>query len=320
MTRCNRGRFELVLVRSGTYCFSKVAGIGLKSLLKSTLMQLTLKAQSDGTVHAWKSFEVERGAPGNSLLILCDHATSRLPPEYGTLGLNPGETARHIAYDIGAREVALGAGRRLQATVISSCFSRLLIDPNRGEDDPTLIMQLSDGTIIPGNVGIGEAEQAKRIDTYYAPYHAAIGAELDAMITAGLVPVIASIHSFTEAWRGIPRKWHAAVLWDNDPRLALPLLRELRSRTGAEIGDNEPYTGHLRNDSMYRHATLRGLPNSLIEIRQDLIRDSDGQAKWAAIIADCLAGILADPQVAPALSRIEYLGSKTDIIRSDNAI
>jgi predicted N-formylglutamate amidohydrolase len=178
----------------------------------------------------WTSFEIVRGAAETQILILCDHATNLLPPEYGTLGLDDIQLNRHIAFDIGALAVARELGRKLKATAISSRFSRLLIDPNRGEDDPTLIMQLSDGAIVPGNAVLSCAEREKRIGAFYSPYHGAIAAEIDAMAARGLVPCAVSIHSFTEAWHGVPRKWHAAILRDKDPRLAVPLLRELRAR------------------------------------------------------------------------------------------
>jgi predicted N-formylglutamate amidohydrolase len=262
---------------------------------------------------AWKSFEIARGTARSSVIIICDHATNLLPPEYGALGLDGIQLNRHIGYDIGALAVALELGKRLGATVVSSRFSRLLIDPNRGEDDPTLIMQISDGAIVPGNARLGAAGRAQRIAAYYKPYHAAIAAELDAMLARGLIPSLVSIHSFTEAWRGVPRKWNAAVLWDKDPRLAVPFLRELRARTGLIVGDNEPYSGHLRNDSIYRHATLRGLPNVLVEIRQDQIREAKGQQEWGGHIADCLNAIFADQATAGPLARIDYCGSKTDI-------
>ena len=253
-----------------------------------------------------------RGTPGSRLLIACDHATNLVPPEYGTLGLGSIQLNRHIGYDIGALAVARELGQRLGATVISSRYSRLLIDPNRGEDDPTLIMQLSDGAIVPGNAVLSEAERKKRIAAFHRPYHQAIEAEIDAMLARGPVPALISIHSFTEAWRGVPRKWHGAVLWAKDPRLPVPLLNELRTRTGFEIGDNEPYSGHLRNDSKYRHATLRGLPNALVEIRQDGIREAKGQREWAELLADCLTAIFADPALAAPLGRVEHFGSKTD--------
>jgi predicted N-formylglutamate amidohydrolase len=266
-----------------------------------------------GWAEGWTSYEAVRGAAGTQILILCDHATNLLPPEYGTLGLDDIQLNRHIAYDIGALAVARELGRKLKATVISSRFSRLLIDPNRGEDDPTLIMRISDGAIVPGNAVLSSAERKKRIRAFYSPYHSAIATEIDAMIARGLVPCAVSIHSFTEAWRGVPRKWHGAILQDNDPRLAVPLLRELRTRTGLEIGDNEPYTGRLRNDTIYQHATLRGLPNVLLEIRQDLIREAEGQHEWAELLAQCLTAIFADHANSGPLSRVDYCGSKTDI-------
>ncbi len=283
-------------------------------LINEASMQLKPTAQPEPHPEPCTSFEIVRAAPGGAkFLILCDHATNRLPPEYGTLGLDKGQLNRHIAYDIGALGVALEIGRRLQATVISTGFSRLLIDPNRGEDDPTLIMQISDGALVPGNMRIDEAERQKRISRFFAPYHAAITDEIEVMLDRDEIPMIASIHSFTENWRGVPRKWHAAVLWDKDPRLAVPLLRELRERTGFEIGDNEPYQGHLRNDSIFRHATVRGLPNVLVEIRQDLIRDTKGQRQWAELLADCFTSILAGDASSKRLSRIDYFGSHSDI-------
>ena len=264
---------------------------------------------------SWESYDIQRGAADTNILITCDHATNLLPPGYGMLGLDEIQLNRHIGYDIGALAVARELGRQLGATVISTRFSRLLIDPNRGEDDPTLIMQLSDGAIVPGNARLDAAERARRIAAFHAPYHRAIEAELDAMLARGLVPVFVSIHSFTDTWRGVPRKWHAGILWDQDPRLAVPMLRELRTRTGLLIGDNEPYVGHLRNDSVYRHATLSGLPNALVELRQDRIREAKGQSEWAGIIAGCLDAILGDPASAGPLARVEFCGSKSGVVR-----
>ncbi len=265
-------------------------------------------------VQAWKSFDIQQGAADSPILITCDHATNLLPPEYGLLGLDDIQLNRHIGYDIGALEVARELGRLLGATAIWSRFTRLLIDPNRGEDDPTLIMQLSDGAIVPGNARLGADERAHRIAAYHAPYHQAIEAELDAMLARGLTPALVPVHSYTDTWRGVPRKWHAAILWDRDPRLAVPMLRELRTRTGLDIGDNEPYSGRIENDTVYRHATLRGLPNALAEIRQDQIRETKGQRAWAGILAECLTAIFGDPACAGPLSRAEFYSSKGGIM------
>ncbi|MGO9544327.1 MAG: N-formylglutamate amidohydrolase [Rhodomicrobium sp.] len=276
-------------------------------------MQLKYDAPAQAGNGPWRSFEIARGEAQSRVLVICDHATNLVPPEYGALGLDGIQLNRHIGFDIGALAVARELGRRLDATVISSRYSRLLIDPNRGEDDPTLIMQLSDGAIVPGNAVLSEAERTHRIAAFHRPYHEAIAAELDAMLGRGLVPAIVSIHSFTDTWRGVPRKWQAAVLWDKDARLSVPLLHELRTRTAFEIGDNEPYSGHLRDDSIYRHATIRGLPNALVEVRQDQIREAAGQHEWAGLLADCLTAIFDDTAAAGPLSRLEYCGSKCGI-------
>jgi predicted N-formylglutamate amidohydrolase len=242
------------------------------------------------------------------LLILCDHAQNRIPETYGALGLKHEDLHRHIAFDLGAEGVAVMLARMLGAPAVLSRFSRLLIDPNRGLDDPTLIMQVADGLVVPGNVGLGEAEIEARLDHFYRPYHAAIDQAVEAGIAAGKPPAIISVHSFTQAWKGVPRPWSAAVLWDKDPRLPLPLLQGLRTIPDAVIGDNVPYSGQLRGDTLYRHATLRGLAHALIEVRQDLILAEEGQAEWAAHLARVVTDVL---RTAPGLHRIEHHGSNT---------
>src|SRR6185312_5625194 len=199
------------------------------------------------------------GDASTGLLILCDHADNSIPPGYGTLGLRAEDLHRHIAYDLGAAQVAEHLAKALGAPAILSQFSRLLIDPTRGLDDPTLIMQISDGLIVPGNVGLDEIEIAARIERYYEPYHCAIDRAVEAGLAAGKPPVIVSVHSFTQAWKGVPRPWSVGVLWDKDPRLALPLLAALREIPGIEVGDNQPYSGQLNGDTLYRHGTARGL-------------------------------------------------------------
>lgn len=222
----------------------------------------------------------EEGDPG--LLLICDHASNRLPRGYGTLGLPAAAFERHIAYDLGAAALTEALARRLNAPAILAGFSRLLIDANRGEDDPTLIMALSDGAIIAGNHPLLPRERQRRISQFYAPYHAAIKEALDRGIALGHSPRIYSFHSFTPVWRGRPRPWHVGVLWNRDDRIARPLLEALRCEGDLVVGDNEPYSGALDGDCLDRHGTKRGLPHVLIEIRQDLIIDEEGVGAWAA--------------------------------------
>jgi predicted N-formylglutamate amidohydrolase len=209
----------------------------------------------------------------SALLFVCDHASNRLPAEYGSLGLSPDLFQSHIASDIGAAEVTRILADAFGAVAILACWSRLLIDLNRGPDDPTLVMKLSDGSMIGGNADADAAEVERRVAVFYAPYHDAIANEIAAMKRLGIVPIIISIHSFTPIWKGWKRPWEIGILWDRDDRVARPMLRHLE-KAGFMAGDNEPYSGELENDCLYRHGTMLGLPHVLIEIRQDLIADS----------------------------------------------
>ena len=238
------------------------------------------------------SYVVIGGRADAGLVLLCDHAGNAIPPGYGTLGLAPEQLTRHIAYDIGAAAVTRGLAAALGVPAVMTRYSRLLIDPNRGIDDPTLIMRLSDGAVVPGNKHLDEAERERRIRLYYAPYHRAIDVVIDRCIASGLAPRLLSIHSFTESWKETPRPWHVGVLWDKDVRLAKPLLEAFRAEGDLIVGDNEPYSGQLEGDSLWQHATGRGLVNALIEIRQDLIRDAAGQAAWARRLAGLVGGLL----------------------------
>ncbi len=232
------------------------------------------------------------GDPAAGVLILCDHASRHVPADYGDLGLPPAQFERHIAYDIGAAAVTRRLARELGAPALLTDFSRLIIDPNRGEDDPTLVMRLSDGAIVPGNARADAAEIERRLARFHRPYDAAIAAAIDAAVAAGAPPAIVSIHSFTPVWKGVPRPWHAAVLWDRDPTLALPLLAAFAAETDLVVGDNEPYRGGLPGDTIDRHATKRGLPNALIELRQDLIADDAAAEAWGVRLAGLLRPLL----------------------------
>ncbi|MEO0391160.1 MAG: N-formylglutamate amidohydrolase [Pseudomonadota bacterium] len=232
---------------------------------------------------AYHPFDITGADRPGPWLITCDHAANTVPPVVtgATLGLPQADMKRHIAFDIGAKGTALALGAALNAPVICSNFSRLVIDPNRGLDDPTLVMMLYDGTIIPANRALTEADRQARIDACYAPYHLAL-AELAARPGA----LILSIHSFTPQLRGrAPRPWEVGVLSASDRRLADPLIALLRGDLQSPVGDNEPYAGHLPGDAVDQHALQHGRPNVLIELRQDLITTEEGQRAWAQRLA-----------------------------------
>jgi len=237
-------------------------------------------------------FHIDGAARTGDWIITCDHATNTVPDfvNGGTLGLPGAEMQRHIAVDIGALGVARALGEALNAPVVSSNFSRLVIDPNRGDDDPTLIPQLYDGTIIPGNRYLDDMERARRTDTLYHAYHDAIAELADRRDVTFL-----SIHSFTPQLMGRPpRPWEVGVLSAQDRRVATPLLDRLSQTLASPVGDNEPYAGYFPGDALSRHAHDPGRPNVLLELRQDLINHTDGQRHWAALLAPHLEAARKD--------------------------
>jgi predicted N-formylglutamate amidohydrolase len=232
-------------------------------------------------------------ADAGPLLFICDHAANAVPREYGTLGLEESAFSAHIAYDIGAADVTRSLAWEFGAPAILARWSRLLIDLNRGADDPTLVMQLSDGRIIPGNRNLPNAEIEHRIAQFHRPYHSAIATAVSASRDGHFVPTIVSIHSFTPVWKGFRRPWEVGVLWDRDGRLALPLLKHL-AQAGFAVGDNQPYSGELENDCLYVHATMNGLPHVLIEVRQDLVSTADAATGFAKRLKPILVQSLAE--------------------------
>lgn len=226
-------------------------------------------------------------------LITCDHASNHVPDEIngGDLGLAPEDMERHIAYDIGAAGVSLRLGELLDAPVILSNFSRLVIDPNRGEDDPTLMMKLYDGTIIPANRHIEPSEAERRLDAYYRPYHEAV-ARLAARQDD---TVYVAMHSFSPKLNGrTPRPWEIGILHVDDKAFASRLIQRLEAEGDLTVGDNEPYAGHLPGDSVDRHALAHDRVNALIELRHDEIDTPDKQARWGERLAPIFADVLRE--------------------------
>jgi predicted N-formylglutamate amidohydrolase len=259
-------------------------------------------------MNAFKALEILDGHHDRGLVLLGDHAMNLLPERYGRLGLPESAFARHIAYDIGIEGLVRSLSEKLGVPAVLGGFSRLLIDPNRGEDDPTLIMKISDGAVIPSNHPITEEEWNARIATFHRPYHNAVSETIAATAAAtSKAPLVLSLHSYTPAWKGVPRPWHAAVLWDTDHRAVAPLLDMLRADPDLVVGDNEPYDGALKGDTMYRHCMIPGIAHALLEVRQDLIGDEAGIAAWAERLAPIFETMNADP----ALHQYQVHASRT---------
>lgn len=226
-------------------------------------------------------------------LISCDHATNHVPSwiNGGDLGIAAQDMTRHIAFDPGAAGLATKLAGRLDAPAILSRFSRLVIDPNRGEDDPTLLMRLYDGTVIPANKHADAAERQRRITRLYRPYHDAY----EALAARRPDRAICAIHSFTPQLRGrAPRPWEIGVLYPwHDAHLSRLMVEECR-RQGWITGDNQPYADYLVGDSIDRHSLSSNRPALLIELRNDLIADTEGQARWADRLAPVIGKVLAE--------------------------
>lgn len=227
------------------------------------------------------------------LVVICDHATNTVPRAVnnGALGLPAADMERHIAYDIGAAGVTRALADLLQCAAVLSNFSRLVIDPNRGEDDPTLLMRLYDGSIIPANRNADAQAREHRMNLCYRPYHTA----LEDVLAARPDPILISIHSFTPKLRGrSARPWEIGILSAYDRRLSDVILNRLNAETDFCIGDNQPYSGHLSGDTVERHALNHGRHNTLIELRNDLISSPEDQMIWAARLAPLIADSVAD--------------------------
>lgn len=270
-------------------------------------MSQTPRAQ--GTELPFPPVEHVAGALDAGVLFICDHASNALPSRYGDLGVTAADFSRHIAYDIGAATITRRLAQVFQAPAVLTTYSRLLIDPNRGADDPTLVMRISDGALVPGNARIDAAEVAHRRAAYWQPYRDAVMQTLDAMIAAGPPPVVIAIHSFTHKWKEYVRPWHVGILWDADPRIALPLVAEIETSGDVVVGNNEPYDGALEGDTLTDCGTGRGLAHCLVEVRQDLIGDDESAARWGDRLAQWLRPVLALPDV----HIIRHYGTRTRV-------
>ena len=225
-------------------------------------------------------------AGGSPFLLTCDHYGRIIPRALRDLGLPSSELARHIAWDIGIAGVAEALAKDLGAHLIAQRYSRLVIDCNRPPQAPSSIPRISEATLIPGNEGLAEQAAATRRRWIFDPYHRRISEAIDARLRDGALTVLVSLHSFTPVYAGIARPWHIGTLYHRDSKLAPLLLKLLRRETDLVVGDNEPYA--VSDDTDYTipvHGEARGLMNTGIEIRQDLIADPAGQLQWADRLA-----------------------------------
>ncbi|MET0221820.1 MAG: N-formylglutamate amidohydrolase [Tardiphaga sp.] len=229
----------------------------------------------------------EANTAGQSpFLLTCDHYGRLIPAMLGDLGLPEQELTRHIAWDIGIAGVAEAMAQALDAHLVAQRYSRLVIDCNRPPDAPSSIPLISEATTVPGNDGLTQDARARRRELFFDPYHRRIEQVIDARLAAGRPTVLVALHSFTPVYAGIARPWHIGTLYQHDKKLPPLLLAHLRAEPDLVVGDNEPYAVSDATDyGIPVHGERRGLMNTGIEIRQDLIADQSSQHEWAERLA-----------------------------------
>ncbi len=242
------------------------------------------------------AFELVNPAGRGRAILVCDHASFRIPRRLGALGLRDAERLRHVVWDIGAATLARHLAKILDAPLLLSGYSRLVVDCNRPLDIGSAFCTRSEDVDVPANRGLSDAEKAARAEAFYWPYQDAVHALVASRTGGGRPPVMVSIHSFTPVYHGRARPWQIGVHYRHDRRLAALMLEALRADGSLCVGDNEPYRVALDEDyTVPVHAELRGLPYVLFEIRQDLIGDDAGAEAWARRLGGLLAHALTDP-------------------------
>lgn len=238
---------------------------------------------------------VTKSGTPSPFLLLGDHAGREVPPDLAQLGLAEADLARHIGWDIGVFGLGQRLAQSLDATFISQRYSRLVIDCNRDPIRADAIPEISDGTLVPGNLGLSKADRARRIASVFNPYHDRVAAELDARVAREIPTIVVSLHSFTPVMQGVQRPWKFGVLHLGGSAFSDAVLARLRAEPdGPEVGDNEPYQMDGVDFTVPYHAIRRGLDYVELETRQDLLTDEAGQHAVAERLARVLSAAIGD--------------------------
>jgi predicted N-formylglutamate amidohydrolase len=252
-----------------------------------------------GADNDWpEAVEVLNQTGRSDIVLLCEHASNHIPAEYARLGLDAHHLERHIAWDLGAAELTRRLSARLDAPSFLGTYSRLLLDLNRPLGSPGSIPTRSEDTDIPGNADVGNVEAERRAQRMFIPFHDRVAGYLDARARNGLPTRIVTIHSFTPVFLGVSRPWHAGVLFDRASNFGEAILSGLREDGSLNVAANVPYI--ISRDADYAvpvHGDDRGLDAVLIEIRQNLVCDSEGIERWTDRLARALLGV--EEKVSP---------------------
>lgn len=218
----------------------------------------------------------ENSGADSPFLVVCDHAGRGVPRCLSRLGLPDAAFDTHIAWDIGALDLARRLAGALDAVLIHQAYSRLVIDCNRAPNHPQSIVTEGDGWMVPGNRDLSSDEKAARHQAIFEPYHTRIAMELDARWRLGADTVLICVHSFTPSLGGLARPWDVGVLHMGDSSASTALLTLLRQEPGLMVGDNEPYAMDGTDYTVPFHAHQRGRDAVELEVRQDHLQRQGG--------------------------------------------
>ena len=232
---------------------------------------------------------IERAEAPSPVVLVCDHASNHLPARYGLLGLRADDLFKHSAWDPGALAISRRLSALMDAPLVYGCISRLVLDVNRDLLDVDSIVETADGAIVLGNLGLSAGERERRAAEIYAPYHAAVEDLLAKRAQRGRRSALVGIHSFVPSLQGAVRPWHCGVIFASDSRLGEALVKGLQEEDGLVVGVNQPYAPSDRvYHTMSRHGEDYGIPAVMIEVRNDLVSNDDGQRAWAMRLAPLL--------------------------------
>ncbi|MGR3762178.1 N-formylglutamate amidohydrolase [Roseobacteraceae bacterium NS-SX3] len=241
---------------------------------------------------------VNAGGTGQAL-ILCEHASNRIPSRYDGLGLAAGALDSHAAWDPGARAVALGLSQALDAPLVASRVSRLVYDCNRPPEAASAMPEQSELIEVPGNKGLTRQQREERASSVYRPFCSAVQQVIDARKSAGLATALITMHSFTPVYFGEPRAVEIGILHDEDSRMADVMLDQSHALPHRRVERNAPYgPGDGVTHSLRLHGLANGLPNVMIEVRNDLLRTADAEQAMVrellTLIRPALAALKAE--------------------------
>lgn len=227
-------------------------------------------------------------APGGTapVVVSCEHASAELPDGWSWPEEDRWLLGTHWSYDIGAADLARDLAAALGCPAVLAGFSRLLIDPNRDLDKPTLYRLTAEGRPIHLNAGLTDAERARRLDTLYRPYHRRLSEAVAARPGALLV----AMHTFTPVYEGEARHLEVGVLFDHDEALGVHIADALAAG-GLHVRLNEPYSGrHGMMFAAQSHADAHGRAAVELEVRQDLAGSPPWRRRFTGALARALTG------------------------------